>query len=481
MGITLAPGDLWIRDVTVISPEREEPAPNTHVVVRGDRIVWVGAAPRESDRAGITVLEGAGRYLVPGLIDGHVHLGAAVPGMAASDRAEHPELVQAYTNQLPRSYLYFGFTTVVELGITDQAALDRVRSAELGPTVLDCGAALVVANGYPMRAYQVPERFERFPNFLYDARQAESIPPAFEAAAHTPEAAVERVRTGGGRCLKAFYELGPPGAPFPVPTDTMLRQARDAGRRAGLPLLMHANSLAAHRVAAELAPAAVAHGLWFWPGLLEQPGPEGLLPDTLRTQIDAVLDAQRQAGVRYMPTLRVIASLLDLRDTAFLDQPALARVLPAELIAWYRTDAAREVALESNPGGPMHEVLLSASRLGTHSLATASGRGGRILFGSDTPSGSVYTNPPGLNGYLELRAMEAAGLTPRQVLVSATLENARLFDPDALGTVEVGKVADLLLLTADPLASTAAFDAIHTVITRGRAIPRERLAVPDAK
>jgi imidazolonepropionase-like amidohydrolase len=57
-----------------------------------------------------------------------------------------------------------------------------------------------------------------------------------------------------------------------------------------------------------------------------------------------------------------------------------------------------------------------------------------------------------------------------------TIENARLFRIDGrAGTVEVGKSADLLLQDADPLASTAAFDAICTVILRGRAIPRGEL------
>lgn len=471
----LAPGDLWIRDVTVASMERDEPLPNAHVVIRGGRIVWVGAKPAAG--ADVTVLDGSARYLVPGLIDGHVHLGAPPPGMSEAHRAAMPELVRAFNKQLPRSYLYFGFTTVVELGVTDRAALDRIRSVDLAPTVLDCGGALVIANGYPMRLRPAPERFERFPNFLYDAQQADSIPPQFGAAEHLPDAAVERVRAGGGRCLKAFYELGDPARPWPVPSEAMISEARDAGRRAGLPLLLHANSLAAHRFAAAVAPAAVAHGLWFWPGLLEEPG----RADTLPAEVREVLDAERHAGIGYMPTLRVIAGLVDLADPAFLDHPHLARVLPPALVAWYRGDEAREIAAESNPGGPTNELLRSASALGTRALAYLSAQGGRILFGSDTPSGSIYTNPPGFNGYLELRAMEAAGLTPRQVLTAGTLENARLFGLDGqLGTVEVGKSADLLLLGADPLASTAAFDAIHTVILGGRAIPRAELGVPIA-
>jgi len=469
----LAPGDLWIRNVTVISMERGRPLPNAHVVIRAGRIVWVGATPASANAA--TTLDGTGRYLIPGLIDGHVHLDAPVPGMSQPQRDAMPELVHTFEEQLPRSYLYFGFTTVVDLGVTDPVALGRIRAAELAPRVLDCGAPLVIANGYPMVLRPAPERFDRYPNFLYDPRQADSIPSRFSAAAHSPEAAVKRVRAGEGICIKAFYELGDPGHPWPVPTQAMIRNARDAGRRARLPLLLHANSLAAHQFAAAVAPAAVAHGLWFWPGLLSPAGRADTLPAAVRD----VLDAERRAGVAYMPTLRVIGGLVDLADSAFLDRPQLARVVPPPLLAWYRSDAAHQTALESNPGGAMDELLRSASALGARAVAYVSRRGGRIVFGSDTPAGSVYTNLPGFNGYLELRVMEAAGLTARQVLAAATIENARLFGVDArVGTIEVGKSADLLLLDADPLVSTTALDAIHTVILGGRVIPRGKLAAP---
>jgi imidazolonepropionase-like amidohydrolase len=473
----LVPGDLLVRDVTVVSAEREAPLRNASVVIREGRIAWVGMAPLETD-SGVTVIEGSGRFLVPGLIDGHVHLGAPPAGTSATARAAMPDVVRAFEEQLPRSYLYFGFTTLVELGVTDRTAVDRIRATPSGlaPTVLDCGSALVMANGYPMSLRPPAERFDRFPNFLHDPQQAGSIPARFRPEDHSPRAAVDRVRAGGGRCLKAFYELGDPDDPWPVPTEAMLREARDLGRESGLPLLLHANSLAAHRFATGLAPAAVAHGLWFWPGILD----EQQRADTLPVVIRDVLDAERDAGIGYMPTLRVIGGLVDLVDTAFLDRPDMTHVVPPALVAWYRTDAARAIAAESNPGGAMEPILRAASALGARALSYLNARGGRVLFGSDTPSGSVYTNPPGLNGHLEMRAMEAAGLAPRQVFVAATLENARLFGLDGqIGTIEVGKSADLLLLDADPLVSTAAFDAIHTVILRGRAVRRTALSASD--
>lgn len=472
---TLAAGDTWIRDVTVVSMERAAPQPGVSVVVRDDRIVWVGDAPQPVE--GVREIDGTGRFLIPGLIDGHVHLSAPPPGLTSAASTAHPEFAAAYERQLPRSFLFHGFTTVVELGIKDRAVLSRVRAAPEAPTVLDCGDPLVIANGYPMPMRRpVDERLEAYPNFLYDPTQAATIPSRFAAADHTPAAAVARVRAGGAACVKAFYEPGDPREPFPLPTIAMMREAVDAARTARLPLLLHANSVEAHRFTSTLAPAATAHGLWSWPGLMTaEPGAP--LPDSLVREVHAILDAERSAGIAYMPTLRVISGLIDLDGRAFLDSPALARVVPADLLAWYASDEGRAAAADDNPGGAVTTILRSASALGVQSLAYVSKQGGRVVFGSDTPSGGGYGNPPGLNGYLELREMEAAGLSPAQVLTAATLENARLFGIDGeVGTIAIGRRADVLLLDRDPLESTSALDAIRLIILRGRTLERASLS-----
>ena len=104
--------------------------------------------------------------------------------------------------------------------------------------------------------------------------------------------------------------------------------------------------------------------------------------------------------------------------------------------------------------------------------------GGRLVFGSDTPSAPTYGNPPRLNGFLELERLAAAGVPLPRLLEGATLEAARAFHLDRrYGTIEAGKVANLLLLRANPLATVEAYDAIDLVIVRGRVIDRSVLAV----
>lgn len=101
----------------------------------------------------------------------------------------------------------------------------------------------------------------------------------------------------------------------------------------------------------------------------------------------------------------------------------------------------------------------------------------RLLFGTDTPSAPIYTNPPGLNGFYEMRRWIAAGVSTRQLLQAATIENARILHLDReIGTIEKGKRAHLLLLRANPLDSVEAWNNIETVFLAGKAIPRETLA-----
>jgi imidazolonepropionase-like amidohydrolase len=101
-----------------------------------------------------------------------------------------------------------------------------------------------------------------------------------------------------------------------------------------------------------------------------------------------------------------------------------------------------------------------------------------FLFGTDTPSMPSYGNLPGLNGYLEMRQLRKAGLSLQQILQAATINNARMLRVDSLGTIEPGKLANLLLLGRSPLESVDAYDSILTVWVHGTAIPREALAAP---
>jgi alpha-D-ribose 1-methylphosphonate 5-triphosphate diphosphatase PhnM len=128
---------LVISDVTVVSPERAAPLEHAHVRIHDGRIKEVSERPLEGGHK----INGTGRYLIPGLIDTHVHL-AIPPGfpafMTAADAAGHPDIVAEAVAQDPRSYLHFGFTTVLDLvGSGDRTG--RWNALRLRPTPTSVG------------------------------------------------------------------------------------------------------------------------------------------------------------------------------------------------------------------------------------------------------------------------------------------------------------------------------------------------------
>jgi imidazolonepropionase-like amidohydrolase len=100
-----------------------------------------------------------------------------------------------------------------------------------------------------------------------------------------------------------------------------------------------------------------------------------------------------------------------------------------------------------------------------------------LLVGSDTPSAPTYGSQPGYDTYREMRLMAQSGIPLDAIFRSATLTNARQFGlAKDYGTVEPGKIANLLLLTGNPLQTMRAWNQIDKVILHGDVIERETLA-----
>ncbi|HLT89446.1 MAG TPA: amidohydrolase family protein [Woeseiaceae bacterium] len=463
------PRELVIEDVTVVSPERGEPLAHANVLVRDGRIAAVSTRPLEASHT----IDGRGRFLVPGLIDSHVHLGEA-PGVTPLQAEAHPELVRAARAQEPRSYLYFGFTTVVDL-ISDPERTARWRAAPDRPDVVSCGAA-PIANGYPMAWVPEDLRFRLARYFLYDPRQADRIPDDIDPAEHTPEAVVRRMAADGAVCVKTFHETGFGGLhDLPTPTLEMARALVAAAHERGMPVLMHANSVAAQRFALEAGADVIAHGLW---NGFEVDG------DGFSNGADGVLEAISAKGIGWQPTMQVLQGLSDLFDETFLDRPAVRHAYPQALIDWYRTPEGRwfhdEIA--SGLGGADGRAVFASVLERIRAVVPVVARGdATLLFGSDTPSAPTYANPPGLNGRLEMQRWIDAGITEARLFRALTLDNARTFGLDErIGSIEAGKVAHLLLLRANPLEDVSAWDTIETVILAGRPIARETLSATRA-
>jgi imidazolonepropionase-like amidohydrolase len=460
-----------IENVTLISPERAAPLGSADVVIRDGRIAEIGTdlvAGGEARR-----IDGRGRYLIPGLVDSHVHVGnwAGVDAAVADD----PALRQAYLAQLPRAYLAFGFTTLVDLDLRprDRTLFD---DAPLRPRLVHCGRGLRVAGGYGTSRIPADATTERFPYLVHEPAQATRWPAGLAPRLHTPALAIERAVAGGATCTKLFVEPGFGGTfDWPVPRPETVQAIRAETRRRRLPLFVHANGVEAWRIAIDNRADVIAHGLWHWPGDRSDAEP----PAAAR---DVILAAAR-AGIAVQPTLRVVHGDTAVFDWSILSDPRLAYALPPTVVDHLRSEsaaAARRGTLAdyeaAAAGADVRQLIATGGERASATAQLVNLSGIRLLFGSDTGGGEGIANPPGLNGRLELQLWREAGIPLRQILRAATLANAEALGlAKEIGSIEVGKRADLLLLHADPLRDVGAYDRIETIFVDGQMIDRRLL------
>jgi hypothetical protein len=200
--------DVRIEHVTIVSPELARPMRDATVYIHDDRIVSISRATSIATRRPETnaeVIDGHDLYLAPGLIDSHVHVGD-LPGMTPEQEQGHPDIASATREQIPRSYLYFGFTTLIDL-ISTPALIAQWNAHEVHPDIYFCGGAPIV-DGYPMNWAPKPQRYEQYPYLIVQRGEESTAPQGIDAAAHTPEAVVSRMHGDGALCVKSFFERG---------------------------------------------------------------------------------------------------------------------------------------------------------------------------------------------------------------------------------------------------------------------------------
>jgi imidazolonepropionase-like amidohydrolase len=245
-------------------------------------------------------------------------------------------------------------------------------------------------------------------------------------------------------------------------------------------LVAHANALNMQRLALDAQVDVLAHGLWNWDAAADKPG--------IPPEIAAHLQRIHASHTGYEPTMRVLAGTADMFRADTLQDPTYAKVVPPALLAWYGTDAGQWFKREMRhdygdmPDGKIAAIHLRIGEQGLRAARYLSDLGHPLLLSSDTPSSPTYGNQPGYDTYREIRLMALAGISPAAIFRAATINNARQFHIDKdYGTVAAGKIANLLLLDANPLESVRAWSQIDKIILRGEVIERRSLAAdhPD--
>jgi imidazolonepropionase-like amidohydrolase len=428
---------------TVIDGTGAAPLQNATVVLRDGRVDCVGDCALAGD---VHVIDAAGRWIIPGLVDAHVHYSQT--GWAdgrpdatdVRDRFPYHEVVadlERNPQRFHRAFLCSGVTSVFDVGGYPWTQRLRAETAEAtdAPRVAAAGPLLSTADHWLN---------------LPDARQF--VHMADEAATR---AGARAIIARGTDAVKVWYLVSETTSDRDA-WSARLRAAGEEARAAGVPLIVHATTLWAAKDALRAGARMLVHSVE------DQPVD------------DEFLDLARAAGVIYTPTLTVREGYVELLSRAFD-----AGKVPLDCV----DPETRRKAMLTNDLPPRPGLDVAAYRARSEAgyrvmldnLRRIHDAG--IVVATSTDAG----NPLTLHGpsiYRETEAMAEAGLTPVEILVATTRNGALAMGREDFGTLQPGQRADLVVLAADPLADVRNLRAVRLVVRNGEVWTQEELAYP---
>lgn len=441
------PGPIVFERVTVIDTATGASRPNMTVAISGDRITGTGRTGELRIPPGAQVIDGAGKFLIPGLWDMHVHVLS-------------PQRIESFLPLLIAN----GVTGVRDMATelrADSIARVRQRIADaslVGPRVVVAGPLL--SGGQRGRP---PGRVE----------QAWAVTTPDEARGAVATLLDERVDF-----LKVYSYLKRDVF------ETIAQAARAhhvdvAGHvpiqvnvldavRAGMRSIEHGTGLALACSARESelredAMAALATGDVLRARRIGDGQPHDSIDEA---KCADVLQRLGRADVWHTPTIAYWNSITKAARGDALD-PAMRYLPPSARRRRDGTDwtvrTPPRASQEDLNAAPQNLAMLRRLR---HARA-------RVLAGTDVGNPFLI---PGISLHEELEHLVSAGFSPLQALQSATLEPAKFFRRQRdLGAIEPGKVADLVLLDANPLEDIRRTRQIRAVVANGRLFDRAAL------
>ena len=422
-------GSFAFVDVDVLPMDGRGVLPRQTVLVQGDVITEIGPTGSVTVGSGTTIIDGAGRFLMPGLAEMHAH----VPPGDDPPRDQVEDILFLYVAN--------GVTTIRGmLGSAYQIPLaEEIRRGDvLGPRFY-VGAPSINGNSAPDPASA--ERLVReHARAGYDLQK---IHPgvSLETWDHMVEVAEEVGMTFGGH----------------VPAEVGLVHAMETGMSTVDHLDGYVQAVASDDVVAQIntgSPISL----------------EGLVRGVDDQRIDEIVEYTIEHGVYVVPTMYLWENLYGVTDPEpFLDQPEMRYVSQAQRDAWRRQAAP----------GPRGEpdAVRAFLEIRNRILQRLADAGASIMMGTDSPQ---MFNVPGFALHREIAVMSEAGMTNRQILESGTVVVGRYVQEelgidDRFGMVASGQRADLVLLGSNPLDDLQNLQDRVGVMVAGRWVSRDEI------
>ncbi len=451
---TAAPSVRALVGGTLVDGTGAPPVKDAVVVVRGARIACAGTREACPVPKGAEVLDVTGSWVTPGLIDAHVHFcqtgwaDGRPDSLDLRDRYPYEKVeadLKAHPERFLRADLCSGVTGVFDVGgyLWTLALPKRVANDPLAPHVVAAGPLLSTLDFW----LNLPD--DRQFIYLGDDISARK-------AAHF---VVEK----GASAIKVWY--------IPVktrPPQEMYTAVRSVGEEAvklGVPLIVHATGLHEAKVALEAGAKMLVHSV-----------------DDLPVD-DEFISKAKANGTIYCPTLTVVGGYLRMYQAAATHTPPVVDNPNGCVDPLTLAHLAETASLKLDPAVVQQKLERTRARVAAADPVMAANLKRVVAAGIPVAMGTDAGNPLTLHGaavYAEMEAMQRDGMTPMQVLVAATRTSALALGTSGkdLGTVEADKVADLLVVGADPTADIAAMRKLRYVVRGGVVLPEASLAAP---
>jgi imidazolonepropionase-like amidohydrolase len=445
----LSPHARWvITDVTVIPADNDDVLPHRTVTIENGRIARIerhDAAAAKTVHA--EVLDGSGKYLIPGLFDAHVHIATETsvrdstdPVIAGLDVGTQ----HSYDRHVLMTFLRAGVTSVANLGGSarnDERLLwlrNEIASGRLLGPRLYVGKRI---NG---------------PHAAVMRKQRASVASRIDAPTTAADgaAAVRQARERGYDFIKPYQFLN----------RATYQAIVEESRRQGLITTGHLPELgcdgcADRTFAFEHPMSNIAH--------MEELARYARTSDLAPSDLDALADRVAANGVAVTPTLITLETIIHMyveRALPPVPEGWLGLVDPVTRLGW---SAAKNRYLSQSfrdqEGASTFPAGYDFSRMLTRELWK---RGVRLTVGTDAPLPALGY---GISVHQEMIELRAIGLTPIEVLRAATVNAHALFDrAGGSGAVRMGERADLVLLNADPTADIRNVAQMEGIFVQGR-------------
>jgi uncharacterized protein (TIGR02246 family) len=439
---------------TLINPAKAQIVDNAVVLIDGERIAAAGAARTIDIPGEAHIIEARGKWLLPGYIDAHVHFFQSGGLYTRPDvidlRAVRPypdetAFIKSNLADTFRRYLRNGITAVVDVGgpfwnfaVRDAASVDELapRVAVAGPLISSVSREVLDLGDPPIVKIATPEEGRALVGRLAEQR---------------PD------------LVKIWYIVDPQQGPEAFRPVVRAVIAESHQRR--LRVAVHATELESARAAVEEGADVLVHSV-----------------DDKEVD-EPFVRLSKEKGIILIPTLLVY-------ERYFQTFGQRLNFLPIELETGNPTVISslfdlRHLAADQLPERvrkAMEDPLYVESRLNLYKPALKNLKllqDAGVLIAAGTDAGNIGTlHGPSL--FREFERMAQAGLTPMQILATATVNGAKVFGPEAnTGSIEPGRFADLVILRSDPLSDIRHAADVETVIKGGVLHPVASL-VPES-